>query len=100
MKRNTPARLAAVSVRERNRNAFLGLPTWYVEHFPPMQYEERDFEGFESLDDAEDFARDCLADGEHARIFAESACFAAEGDAPCDCFIPFAADDALWAAAL
>ena len=100
MRRNTPARFATVSVRERNRSAFHGLPTWYVEHFPPMQYAERDFEGFDSLDEAEDFARDCLADGEHARIFAESACYAAESAAPCDSFIPFETAGVCWVTAL
>ena len=100
MKRNSPARYATVSVRERNRSAFHGLPTWYVEHFPPMQYAERDFEGFDNLDDAEDFVRDCLADGEHARIFAESACYAAENAAPCDGFIPLETGGTCWAAAL
>ena len=49
------------------------LPRYYVEHFPPMLYEEHDLDAFDSLEEAEDFAEDCVRGGENARIFGEMA---------------------------
>lgn len=49
------------------------LPRYYVEHYPPMLYAERDLESFDTLEDAENFAEDCTRDGENARIFGEMA---------------------------
>lgn len=47
------------------------LPRYYVEHYPPMLYAERDLESFDTLEDAENFAEDCARGGEDARIFGE-----------------------------
>ena len=57
------------------RNIFehADLPRYYVEHYPPMLYAERDLEAFDTMEEAEDFAEDCARDGENARIFGEMA---------------------------
>ena len=55
------------------------LPRYYVEHYPPMLYDERDLESFDSMEEAEDFAEDCVRGGENARIFGEMARLDATG---------------------
>ena len=56
------------------------LPRYYVEHYPPMLYDERDLEAFDSVEEAEEFAEDCARGGENARIFGEMARVDAAGN--------------------